>query len=357
MPINQTLTDSGNNFRRRDLIIGYVDQLKQYGYPERPLSPCQMIATTDIFHPRELTGEQKAKYGCDVMFASNRGKPTEDVVEEDLLPPLEPLGFTRKLLMDIHDMLWTAYREGRTFTDTLSLKLFLTDSEEFSAALAALSADLRDTPIQRLFWQLNDLVYRYVVLEWLDEHAQRTPGFRMHLHGREWRRHASLAPYDQGPLEHGEELSLAFQAARFCLHLNSQEGPHQRLFEIMASGGTPVMRCKDKNVLTPLSLLAAFRTIATTFFDSETKVPRHRSQLSPTEEHALADYIFSLSQNILDIQQDISPMALTSQILLHIAERMQNNPDWLFPAWHALNFQSKSELARVFDSQDHRQQT
>ncbi len=36
----------------RDVIIGYVDQLKQYGYPEERLVPCPMIVNTDIFHPQ-----------------------------------------------------------------------------------------------------------------------------------------------------------------------------------------------------------------------------------------------------------------------------------------------------------------
>ena len=256
--------------RKRDLIVGYTGQLKPYGYLEDRLSPLSMIVDTEIFKPRELTPEQIEKYGCDVCFASNCGLPTDRLVKEILVHVFEEYGVDEATLMDYHDRLWDYYRAEKTITSYQQLIDFL-----------HLDAAPEDQVVQRLFWRLNDVIYRHVVIEWLDDYAtqanaelereedpqiaqtytdnassrlptpnpqrlkpnpQRSAPFRLHLYGKGWGQHPRFAQYAKGEIAHGEELSIAYQAAKRCLHLNSVEGGHQRILEVCASGSNVISR-------------------------------------------------------------------------------------------------------------------
>lgn len=318
--------------RKRDLIIGYVGQLEKYGYAKDRLVELPMIVNTGIFHPRTLTAEQKAKYGCDIMFASNRSKPTELIIKEELFAELAPLveevrstkseerneALNTKtprtlseaatapeaasvnstppssflpltsniplplLLQLIHDHLWAQYRAEKTYTTYQALEAELCTLPDFRHWYQALSDEDRDHAIQKIFWLLNDPIYRFVVLEWIDDliseqearngskksnhgthgiHGKELGAIRdaptnpspshlllptspisLHLYGLGWENHPRFAKYARGPLAHGEELSIAYQCARFCLHLNSMEGDHQRLGEILATGSQPLCR-------------------------------------------------------------------------------------------------------------------
>ena len=327
---DQTQLQGGNNLRKRDLIIGYVDQLRQYGYPEERLVPCPMIVNTDIFHPRELTEEQKKKYGCDVMFASNRGKPTEDIVTEDLLPPLEPLGFSRQLLMAIHDELWQEYRSEKTVITDKALKTVLFRILNFQCVFENLSPDDQDNVLQRIFWRLNDTIYRYVILEWLDE-----LGVDLHLHGNEWSRHPRFRKFDRGPIAHGKELAIAYQAATYCLHLNCGEYQHQGLLEIPSSGGNLLKRI-SRTSTSPV-LASAFRKIV---FNKGEDLAKH-------ERNEVSTCLFNLSLSLPNAKATHLKEA-SHRLAQAFEDRLFGFPDWVSEDWHPTFFQSRSDLEKVF---------
>lgn len=229
--------------RRRDLIVGYVGDLQACGYPADRLRFVPMIINTDIFKPRTLTSEQKAKYACDVMFASNKSLPSDRVVRERLAVDLAAHGLDEKVLMEIHDFLWREYRAEKTFTGYSHLHKALTDNiPSFAAWCSSREKDIVDDAVRRIFWMLNDTIYRHIVLEWLDEHAVTHGNFTLHLYGQGWENHPRFSRYAMGQLSHGEELSVAYQTARHCLHLNGFEGGHQRIGETTAAGGRILTR-------------------------------------------------------------------------------------------------------------------
>jgi len=228
---------------RRDLIIGYVAQIKEYGYREDRLEECPMIVNQDIFRPRELTSEELEKYSCDVCFASNRSTPT-DIVARELAEKLGKYGFSEDVMMQIHDHLWEWYRDEQTCTSYVDLENKVCELEAVRELFAGVSEkDDHDFVNQRLFWELNDIIYRHVVLEWLDEMGD----VKLFLYGRGWEDHPKFGKYAKGVLEHGEELNKAYQGAGWCLHLNSMEGEHQRISEISKSGNKILSRSETKN--------------------------------------------------------------------------------------------------------------
>ncbi|MCM8539361.1 MAG: hypothetical protein NE328_03740, partial [Lentisphaeraceae bacterium] len=233
--------------KRRDLIIGYVGQIKEYGYQEGRLSECPMIVNQDLFKERELSAEEKAKYECDICFASNRSKETSLIVKEDLAPKLEKYSFTEDILMSIHNHLWEYYRDENTCVGYIQLEDKIIELPEVCSLIEHLTnKNDHDFVIQRIYWELNDVIYRHIVLEWIDEMGDK----KLHLYGRGWENHPKFSKYAKGILEHGEELALAYQGAKQCLHLNSLEGDHQRLNEIIDANGNPLTRLSlDKDLL------------------------------------------------------------------------------------------------------------
>lgn len=332
------MTATQTTKRRRDLIVGYVGELRKCGYPNKRLSDLSMIVDTRRFHPVELTEEQKRKYGCEVCFVSNRGKPTERVVEEDLLPLLEKDGFSKSYLMDVHDSLWELYRHGATFTTYEALTEALNKVKSFQRAFEPLSSEDQNNVVQQVFWSLNDTIYRFVALEWLDD-----LGVDLHLHGTNWSSHPRFAKYDQSAIPHGEELSITYQAAHFCLHLNPMEGIHQRLFEIIASGGTPLTRCESKNKLTTPPLGAALRKIAATIFAADNSSHAFNEE----EQAALNDLALSFSESILHQRPQLSLQELKSEAESQLRKRLMGHPDWLLENWRDLNFQSHDDLVEI----------
>jgi len=329
--------------RHRDLLMGYTAQLKKFGYLEDRLIQNSMIVDTDTFKPVDLTDEQQIKYNCDICFATNRSKPTEEIIRNDLLKLLEPLGFSSNCLKEIEDMLWKHYRDEESITTTTELRGFLlTNVDQFREIFDKLDQDDQDNTIDRIFWQLNDVIYRHIVLEWLDEYARQHPDFKFNLYGKGWENHPRFNKYARGPVSHGPELNVAYNAADCCLHLNSIEGNHQRLLEIMAGNSIPLTRCKEKNKLASQNLLQAFNKMATLLFLSTDE--EQNENFTDTEEMELNDYVFSLSQAILNKTPDLSLEELETAVTTKLHQNLSINPIWLFNDWHKINFTTRNEL-------------
>ena len=220
--------------RQRDLIIGYVDQIRPFGYPAERLRSCGMITSPASLDP----GPGPFDIEADVCFASNCSKTSEQLITEELLPKLSSKGIDAAMLVQFDSALWRHYRGGDSYISLDELSgLISRESPRLAQALSLQSNDDRRYTLDRLFWELNNLVYRHVVLEWLED-----AGCSLALYGRGWERHPRFGRWAKGVVAHGPELGRAFRKSRFALHLNPNEGSHQRLIEIVAAGATPLIR-------------------------------------------------------------------------------------------------------------------
>jgi hypothetical protein len=324
----------------RDLIIGYTDQLRKYNYLEDRLVVSPMVVNTDIFKPIDLTEEQKEKYTCDVCYASNRSKPTDKVVEENLYPALSKFDFTVECFQEINSFLWKEYRNEKTFTNYNDLLEAISSIKSFYDIYEKQTNDDKDNIIQKIHWELNDIIYRHVVLEWISE-----SGVKLNLYGRGWEKHPTLSKHAKGIIKHESELSTAYQAAKYCLHLNSIEGSHQRILEILASEATPLTRYSNTNNLQSPDLLNAFQKISTSLFLTDNT--NQTSELSDTEEMQLNDQLFAISQSILNKEPDISLEELEIEALKNLEHVIANNPIWLVENWYDHHFTSRQELLKI----------
>jgi hypothetical protein len=357
---------------KRDLVVGYVDQLDtKYGYPKDRLVPLHIPADPRIFHPTILTEVKMAKYGCELSFITNVSMSSEQVVEEKILPIVEPLGISRATVQAIHDHLWNEYRSDKTFVDRDQFLAELLKFDEFSALWETLrvrnhkEAQEKDAPslkarisnfspqgddLFRLFYvRLNDTMYRHVVLEWADE-----LGVNLHLYGQGWENHPRFAKYARGPLAHDTELNIAYQCARWNLHLNITQGMHQRLWEILAAGARPLVRAPSRLAKEPSELSAGLRRLAAQlreFGEGSPEAFRLDDSYDSAELRALMDFIFEIAWSQTTGKSEtvagefVPPLEeRVGQILINlVSDRM----DCQIPDWNFRHFTNRESFAGI----------
>src|SRR6185295_6612152 len=81
-------------------------------------------------------------------------------------------------------------------------------------------------------------------------------GWRLRLYGRAWGDTPEFAEFARPPLDHGEPLRAAYQAAAAHLHISIHTLAHQRVMECALSGGLPLCRLIPELLLTPLRMRA-----------------------------------------------------------------------------------------------------
>jgi hypothetical protein len=374
---------------KRDLVVGYVEGLDfKFGYPKDRLVPMPIPANSRIFHPVSLTNADLDKYGCDLAFMTNTSMPSEQVIERKILPQVESMGISRATCMQIHDDLWNLYRSERILINRQEFLDWLVQYREFKAAWNSvqssalsvqksgsnkegqiscnspaintehrtLNTEKEDDLFRLFFWRLNDTIYRHVVLEWADE-----LGIDMKLYGQGWENHPRFARYAGGSLAHGPELNVAYQAARLNLHLNIAQGMHQRIHEIVASGGEMLIRtqqppgpaagepprelmCRVGNASRLQSGGSAETGPAFDLFCDDICE-------SQAEKEALTDWVFrvacSMAKQDASENADSSVQRLERRLLEKIRFGLDMRIDWNLSNWEKHVFRDKQGFAQA----------
>jgi hypothetical protein len=333
--VTETETRTGKP-RRRDILVGYTDSAMLFGYPKDRAFEMGMIVSTSVFRKRDISEAERKKYECDICFASHRGKAVETVIREDLAPLMSVYGISAECLFEIYEMLSAEYKNGVAFTSYDELRTALIRAGCFADAYHTLGADDQTVTIQRLFWQLNDVIYRNTVLDWC-----AGLGVNLHIYGRDWDKNPRFAKHAKGEVKHGSELAAAYQCARFGLHLNSMEGTHQRPLEIIASGGVPIWRCRNKDYILSPDLASALRKTALRLYgDGEVSYT-----CGEREREELTHFIFfNLCFEEAGRSGEKELFQAAKAGLLH---RLSSSPDWLMPDIKRQVFSSKEELAAI----------
>ena len=96
--------------------------------------------------------------------------------------------------------------------------------------------------------KINNALFRHQALAWLAELSE-SDGVRIHLYGRGWEKHPTLAKFARGIADNETELSAIYQASKINLQVTPWGTAHQRVFDGTAAGGfflfrgTPAERC------------------------------------------------------------------------------------------------------------------
>lgn len=241
----------------RNFIIGYINQIRPYGYRPEALIHMPMTIDEATFTPN-VTIAHPSTTDCEIIFASHANNSSQQQLE--FLAQHIPVPAPSDSLETLHDQLWNTYRQGNSITSFDDMHAYLQQDENRYGWITQALPDVRDTIIRMLFLKLNDTIYRHIILHWIAEFARQNPAIKLKLYGRGWEQHPDFSPYACGEIQHGTELAKAFNQATLCLHLNAFESGHQRYLEILAAGGQPLCRLAPQRRW-PESLKYAFRCL------------------------------------------------------------------------------------------------
>ncbi|RKX64619.1 MAG: hypothetical protein DRP42_06100 [Tenericutes bacterium] len=123
------------------------------------------------------------------------------------------------------------------------------------------------------------------------------------------------------------------------------EGSHQRLWEILASGVTPLTRKTIRNI-TNHNLTSALFKIAPNNLEHNTSP----SDLTDQEQQQLNDLVFSQAQNILSKNPDISLDHLKQKVEKQISKRVTTNQRLPTNHFNDIDFCSKNKLTDILSN-------
>ncbi|OGV55838.1 MAG: hypothetical protein A2017_07495 [Lentisphaerae bacterium GWF2_44_16] len=326
--------------RNRDFIVGYIDDVKRYGYIENRLKTLSMIVDANIFKNINPGKKINPCFECDVCFCSNCSQTTSEIIRDELVPALSPHGFNEYVLNKCAEALWIEYRAGKSYTSYDDLMNLLNMIGVFKDIFQMLSEDIKDYVAQKIFWRLNDVIYRHVILEWIDE----TGDIKMNIYGKGWEKHPRFAKYAKGYIHHGEELSEAYQAAGYCLHLNSKEGQHQRLTEIILSGGTPLIKRRTFSIFSTDTERHVLKKLALYITGTNGKIA-----LDKEEKAIWNGLLYYYAVQAVNKNPQINLIELENIVSGELYKRIEQ-PDWLLAQWEKLNFSSREQLIELLRS-------
>ena len=238
-----------------DFVIGNVreEMFQQFGFPRARSLRSPMVASQRKFHAGPVATPDAARHACEIAYVSHHARTPEALHAlrraEDAAVP-RAAEFYDALFPRIIQIIDRPISAG-----PLALLLRLATIEELRRHRLPDTESALVNILNTYTHPIADRALRHRTLEWAAALAARR-GWRIHLYGRGWETHPTLAPHARGELAHGEDLRACYQAARVHLHISLHTAVHQRVFECAMSGGLPICRLQADD-LSQLEYLAA----------------------------------------------------------------------------------------------------
>ncbi len=214
-----------------------ADLFTKFGYP-RSRSVLHPIAVdTHKFHSGSVPGALRDRYACDLAIITHHSQTPDDLHNQlcrEAEGNHEVVRIFKLLQPQIHELVHCDSAEP----------LLLLLKERTQNVLDQVLGHDHDHRIHALVRnnyvdRLADRMLRHRVLSWAAAAADKN-GWDFRIYGNGWEKHPEFSQYNAGPLEHGEDLRCAYQAAKIQLHVSLHGTMHQRVFESALSGGLPV---------------------------------------------------------------------------------------------------------------------
>ncbi|MFG0327111.1 MAG: hypothetical protein ACF8SC_07590 [Phycisphaerales bacterium JB037] len=224
-----------------DFICGltFAPLFTEHGYPIDRALPLPVVADATKFHAEPIDADTRRRFACHIAFVTHHSE-TPEAMFDRLRRESGASGAVDRVITRLWEELPTivsrAHRDDhrRAITATLA-RLTKEHLGEPDRARAAAMIE------RHIALPLFDRLFRHQSLAWAHELCLER-GWTLRLYGRGWDRHPTLARWAQPPIEHGEPLRAAYQAATVNLQVNATTMAHQRVFECALSGGIPACR-------------------------------------------------------------------------------------------------------------------
>lgn len=239
----------GRGMTDLDFVAGNLREelFWRFAYPRARSMDAPIVASGSKFHDGPVTVERRSRHACEVAYVSHHSETPEAMharkcAEASGTPGLAAL---------LEDLRAPVEREAAAAAfDPLSLRLR-------RAVVETLRRTGRSTDDPRTIEQIvqfyalpqADRIMRHQTLAWAAEIADRR-GWRMHVYGRGWGGHPTLARLARGELDHGEDLRASYRCAAAHLQVSAHTIIHQRVMECALAGGLPIGRVTEEDLST-----------------------------------------------------------------------------------------------------------
>jgi hypothetical protein len=216
-----------------DFAMGFdpMMMVHEFGYPADRF----MGAVIGVNEKRFNLGAARKvqNFECDVSYVSH-ASTTADVLLKRTLDQLDSK-FAIGLITEIFDRLRQVYKDGGSVTEPISIRRMI------DRALLDRSATIQPEQIQSLMdlftAQINNALFRHQSLQWIAD-----AGVDLHLYGRGWEQHPTLAKFARGPADNQNALAAVYRSSKINLHTSPHGAVHQRVMEGLACGGFFMLR-------------------------------------------------------------------------------------------------------------------
>lgn len=235
-----------------DFLVGHLhaEFFERFGYPRERALYSPVLVSPVKFHPGPVNAALAQRHACEIAYVSHQSETPEAACERiarqwtgDRAKAMAAA--TRALLAPLSGLM------------EAGLDQWLYQGVERAAEESVCAALGHEAPAEVLAkfrmavaHPIAERMMRHRMLAWAAELCDER-GWRLHLYGRGWAQHPTLARFAQGELPHGEDLRASYQCARLHLHASLGTLQHQRVLECALSGGLTAARFKrdDANYL------------------------------------------------------------------------------------------------------------
>ena len=215
-----------------DFVLGYgrLELTKNFNYPPSRFMPTMMATNDKRFTPAPRPSAELDRFRCDVSYVSHASASADSMFVTARDKMEQPQG--RALFDDLYQQLRGIYDDGGAVSSGGVIVAMIRRTLE-NHRLKTEEAGL----IELFTHRLNNAMFRHQALQWVAD-----SGANLHLYGRGWEKHPTLAKCARGEADHAAELHAIYQASAINLQVTPFGAVHQRLLDGLAAGGFFLMR-------------------------------------------------------------------------------------------------------------------
>lgn len=224
-----------------DFLCGHLfpELFSKFGFDRSRAFAVPIVADAHKFHDGAPAADLVDKLACEVALVSHHSETPRAMHER-----LRREAASVPALVRAIDALWDDAQ--RVTASSASVPPHAALSQAVSSRLRDAfgqepDAALHTRVLRQYALPVSDRLLRHETLAWAAEICARR-GWRMHLYGRGWEKHPTLAGWARGELAHDESLRAAYRSASAHLHISMTTLAHQRVAECALAGG--LMLCR-----------------------------------------------------------------------------------------------------------------
>jgi hypothetical protein len=234
-------TAAGRALGPRDFTVGHLhpELFEQCGYPRRNTLMFPVPASATKFADAPIDAALLAEHACEIAYVSHQSTPVETFLEDLIAAAPARLHGAMRLLPS---KIKAAIGSGLSPLSIAGVSSICRDALSEARGVPADDAEVAQlVSLEGL--PIAERLLRHRMLGWAAELCQER-SWRLHIYGKGWETHPTLARFARGPLAHDANLAACYRAARLHLHTGMGGVHHQRVMECALAGGCTLVETK-----------------------------------------------------------------------------------------------------------------